>query len=142
MKKLLSSTLWRVSVLFLIVFYLTGTMYTRVCAAGEDSDDGAGSLANAVPVGDWYVDGDIEDTQGAALTSADELIYVDGNVHGDDVGIKIEDKTEGSHLIVNGDVEGGVSGVLLNREGQVKDEAASGGTSIRDYVENIFNISL
>ena len=31
--------------------------------------------------------------------------------------------------------------VLLN-EGQVKDESANGGASIRDYVENIFNISL
>ena len=44
--------------------------------------------------------------------------------------------------LVPGSIEDSVFHAMMLNEGQVKDEAASGGTSIRDYVENIFNISL
>ena len=44
--------------------------------------------------------------------------------------------------LVPGSIEDSVYHAVLLNEGQVKDESANGGASIRDYVENIFNISL
>ena len=44
--------------------------------------------------------------------------------------------------LVPGSIEDSVYHAVLLNEGQVKDDSANGGASIRDYVENIFNISL
>ena len=44
--------------------------------------------------------------------------------------------------LVPGSIEDSVIHAVMLNEGQVKDEAANGGASVRDYVENIFNISL